>query len=274
VTYVLDNPGLKADAGRHRITTTNVTIEFEANISGLAGNVSYDWSFGDGTTGVGKIVNHNYLFSGDYVVILNVNNGVNKAVSRTEVKVVSPRVVIGDTQIGTNGFVELKNTSQYEVNIQSWKIKSGSGELVFPRDTIIKSNASVKFPFKFVDGSSGEVSLLYGDNIVADSSGVPSSLTTAYVEPTREEIELAKAKVARQFALENSQISSNSPILNPPALNSETLNTEISAENSIRTATSSSSIIDSLDTAKGDDNSSLLASPFKVFQFLKNFFTK
>lgn len=271
VTYVMDNPELKADAGRHRITTTDSPIEFEASISGLAGNVSYDWSFGDGTTGSGKIVNHNYLFAGDYVVILNVYNGVNKAVSRTEVKVVNPSVSVINVDRSANGFVELKNAGSYEVNIQNWRIVNGQNELVFPRDTIIKPDSSVKFPFKFTDSSSG-LTLSYGEKIVEDSFVSPliSTSTSSYVEPTQEEIEVAKATVARQFALEAEQASSSST----PVLNSETLNIEISDQDATTTKTSSSSIIDNLDTSKRQDDSSLLATPAHFFKFLKNFFTK
>lgn len=271
VTYVVDNPGLKVDAGRHRIITTNMPIEFEAAVSGLAGNVSYEWSFGDGTTGSGKIVNHNYLFVGDYVVVVNINNGINKAVSRTEVKVVAPSVVIGEVGRSANGYVELKNTGQYEVNIQSWRIKSGNDELVFPRDTIIKSNSGVKFPFKFGENSSGDVAISYGDNIVADSVGIPTFSNVTYKEPSREEIEIAKAKVAKEFVLAESHTISNPETTNLVPLNIETLNTETPSQ---FLGASSSSIIDSLDTSKENENFSLLASPLKVFNLLKDFFTK
>ncbi len=254
VTYVVENPALKADAGRHRITTTDVPIEFEAGISGLAGNVSYDWSFGDGTTGSGKIVNHSYMFGGDYVVVLNIYNGVDRAVSRTEVKVVSPNVKIVSTINGPRGYVELQNNGQYEINIQNWKLRSGNNELTFPRDTLVKAGSSVKFPFKF-DDISNFVSLVYGDNIVADSYGANNlTATTAYTEPTKEQIELAKTKVAKQFALEeqNSEIfKADKDKLNTPTL----------------------SIIDRVTETKAEDDSLLLATPVRFFKFLKNFFS-
>lgn len=272
VTYVVDNPDLKVDAGRHRITTLSIPIEFEANVSGSVGNITYDWSFGDGTAGSGKIVSHVYQFAGDYVVVLNANNGVNKAVSRTEVKVVVPSVAIGEIMRSSNGFVEIKNTGQYEVNIQGWKVKSGNSEFVFPRDTIIKSNSNIKFPFKFGDDILNNVSLTYGDNIVADSLVTSTLRDVGYKEPTREEIEIAKEKVARQFALEDSQNSLNPETTNTEPLNTAILDTEIS--NQDPGTSSSSSIIDGLSTSKQSTNSSSLASPFRVFQFLKDFFTK
>lgn len=264
VTYVMDNPELKADAGRHRITTIDTPIEFEAEISGLAGNVSYDWSFGDGTTGSGKIVNHSYVFSGDYVVVLNVNNGINKAVSRTEVKVVSPNVVIVNSVL-KDGYIELQNNNNYEVNIQNWKLQSDNNTLIFPRDTLIKANSSVKFPFKF-GGDNNSVSLLYGDNIVESSFGGTQIPIVAYREPTREEIEIAKAKVAEQFAIEESQNQDSS-------LDTETSNIKISQKDKDNVE-ATSSIIDSIDKQKKDEESSLLATPVRFFKFIKNFFTK
>ncbi|MES2223706.1 MAG: lamin tail domain-containing protein [Patescibacteria group bacterium] len=267
ITYVTNIPALKADAGRHRLTTTHTPTEFEAQSSGVEnwlGKVDYEWSFGDGSTESGKVVSHTYLFSGDYVVVLNASGNSSHAVSRTEVKVIDPNVHIIDTQGGRDGFVQLKNDSDYEINIQNWKIKDGMAELTFPKDTIIKAGGSVKFPFESV----GSVSLLYSNGIASDIA--KSSDTILYPEPTKEQIELAKQEVAKQFAKEASNY-----VPDPKSLNIETLNAEISnPKTEAEVASSSTSVIENLDLdSKKTDNESFLASPSKFFKFLKNFFT-
>ena len=47
--------------------------------------VSYYWNYGDGTTGSGALVNHNYTTAGDYTVILTVtdNNGSTDSATST-----------------------------------------------------------------------------------------------------------------------------------------------------------------------------------------------
>lgn len=264
ITYVVDIPELKADAGRRRLTTTESPIEFEAESSGVEnwlGNVQYVWSFGDGATESGKIVSHTYHFAGDYVVILNVTGNNKRAVSRTEVKVIDPNVTILTIQRGQNGYVELLNNSPYEVNIQDWKITSGSDEMILPKDTIIKANSSVKFSFGFLT-EGGEVSLVYPRSTMG---GVADVSPISYVEPSREDIERAKAKVAKEFALQNK-------LDNP--VESESLDSSNSTEETVNPDPGHPSIIEKLDTAKQNDSSSFLASPYKLFSIFKNFFTK
>ena len=115
---------------------------------------------------------------------------------------------------------------------------------------------------------------MYGDNIAASSFGATSVLPVSYKEPTREEIEIAKAKVAEQFAHKEKQGQDSS--LNPETFTlsgtDSYRNIEISKGNNDSGTTSS--IIDNIDKSKTGDNLSLLATPARLFTFLKNFFTK
>lgn len=52
--------------------SNNSTYKFDASCS--KGAVSYLWDFGDGITDTLPVVNHTYLFSGTYTVILTVTN--------------------------------------------------------------------------------------------------------------------------------------------------------------------------------------------------------
>ncbi len=54
--------------------TTSCKIPFTVNFSSTAGGVSYNWDFGDGTTGTGLTPSHTYTALGSYDVTLIVTN--------------------------------------------------------------------------------------------------------------------------------------------------------------------------------------------------------
>ncbi|MFZ2048811.1 MAG: PKD domain-containing protein [Minisyncoccia bacterium] len=150
---------LSATMGRNRLSTVGINTEFNAESNITASNVSYEWSFGDGSSGTGKRVEHVYDFPGDYVVVLNVHYFGEVSVSRATIKVVEPKLII--TEVNPN-YIKIKNDSAFEVNLYGWKLFYKGMAFAFPVDTIILAGASTEFSSRitgFKPTSLSEVSL-------------------------------------------------------------------------------------------------------------------
>ncbi len=64
-------------------TTVGSSVTFTAVGSGGTGPLSYDWSFGDGTTGTGATVTHSYASPGNFTVTVWVNDTVGGSSERS-----------------------------------------------------------------------------------------------------------------------------------------------------------------------------------------------
>jgi len=74
-TWVLDTTKPTANAGQDQIVNVGATVTFDGGDStDNVGIVSYEWNFGDGTTGTGKTTTHVYTSPGTYTVTLAVND--------------------------------------------------------------------------------------------------------------------------------------------------------------------------------------------------------
>jgi PKD domain len=137
------SPGFEVSAGRDRLGIVGSPLEFkvETNIE-YTNNSIFVWNFGDGAEGVGEIVNHTYTYPGEYILILNVSSPRGKAVSRVNVKVVSPELVI--THISKER-IELTNNSKSEVSLFGRALVTGNKIFTFPRDTILKAGQKISF---------------------------------------------------------------------------------------------------------------------------------
>ncbi len=130
-------------AGRSRISTVGTPIEFNANTSAsYTKNIDFKWSFGDGTTGTGQILNHTYTYPGEYAVVLNASGPDGQAVSRTNVRIVPPELSISFVSPER---IEITNNSKSETNLFGRAIVSGPQIFVFPKDTIIKAGQKISF---------------------------------------------------------------------------------------------------------------------------------
>jgi hypothetical protein len=152
-------------------------------------NITSIWSFGDGTQAGGAKVTHTYKYPGDYVVVLNANTSGNEAVSRAEVKVFAPKIILATE---SDGSVSLQNDSAYEINIGGWKIVASGRTFTASSDTIIKAGKKLIFP-KAITGidfsADVSVNLLSPDSIIV-ASFIKSKPIALFATTTPMEISL------------------------------------------------------------------------------------
>lgn len=132
-----------AISGGDRLSVIGSPISFQAIVkkSGSKdGRVLFNWSYGDGEVGSGNMPSHTYKYAGDYVVVLNAREGNNYSVSRIKVKVLESDL---EMKIG-DGFIEITNNSNNEVNLFNWKLVSEGRGFIFQPDTIILPQSTIK----------------------------------------------------------------------------------------------------------------------------------
>lgn len=188
-------------AGRDRLVSVGSPVLFEAtvvkiqNISKQA--LTFEWTFGDGNKMLGESVTNVYKYPGDYVVVLNSSGSDKRAVSRINIKVVSPEIEIKKIPSG----IEFFNKSSTEINLGEWYISSGVQKFIIPKDTIISKGKRIVFvdsltrinneTFK-VHNPTGEV--YFENNISSNTATTTSNLDTLDLVKIEEEIN--KVKIA------------------------------------------------------------------------------
>jgi PKD repeat protein len=181
-------PDFNVFIGRERLTSVGSPISFEAKNQGTVPvSLSYNWSFGDGSSQIGKKVSKTYSYPGTYVVVLNANGENGSALARTTVRVVPLAVdVVGSVQ---DSNVQIFNHSPYEMNLGSWNLSMGVQTFAFPVDTILLPNSTVIVSQKVTRMtlySSSTPVLISPDNSISlsgtmVSSDVSSSADLSYV---------------------------------------------------------------------------------------------
>ncbi len=151
----------KVGIGRNRLATVGQTLSFELWRDNKSGSLpeKVTWSFGDGTSGVGNKIEHQYLFAGEYQVLANAYYPFGQAVARVKVLVVEPEVVI-KTVNWKDGYVEIYNQGSKEINLGTWGLTNFFADYLLPKDTIIGGKTSIKIPLAMTGLIGGRVQLL------------------------------------------------------------------------------------------------------------------
>ena len=149
----------EVSAGRDRLTVVGNPVIFIAsptklqNLSEQA--VTYKWSFGDGTTLLGKTVTHNYRYAGNYTVVLNAYGSDKQAVSRINVKVILPLISLQRVSDG----IEIENKSGSEINLGGWSLANNNKSFIIPEDTLVSTGTRVVFADETTGINSADITL-------------------------------------------------------------------------------------------------------------------
>ena len=153
-SYVVESnaPGVEslyASAGRARTVSLGVPSDFvgwvsETKTGKAIRNAKYEWSFGDGSYGVGIYERHTYRNPGDYVVVLRGYYDGKEAISRTTVKVLPINVEIVSVKPGVDGSIVIYNNSLSEANLGDVSIVQGYNKYTAPRDTILLPKSQIE----------------------------------------------------------------------------------------------------------------------------------
>lgn len=178
-------------AGRDRIIAVGSPAEFRVgtNIKRDPSR-AFHWNFGDGSEAYGEVVDHVYKYPGEYTVLLSTVFDDGPAITRTSVKVVDPQFVV---TLADFKRIEIKNNSQYEINLLGRALIAGDRHFVFPRDTIIGPNQSLSFSSN-VTGLSPRNQ--YDANIVTIGDANTLNVKTRIDEQKSEKIQSLQAQIS------------------------------------------------------------------------------
>jgi hypothetical protein len=150
------------------IAFIGIPLEFQANNLGYSGEIlNYGrnfWNFGDGDSKE-QINNfnkfsHTYLYAGEYTVSLeyymNYYSEIPDAVNKITIDVVSPSVIISRVGDEKDFFIELKNNSDYEIDISKWILSSLNKTFIFPKNTIISNKSKIILSPKITNFTIGD----------------------------------------------------------------------------------------------------------------------
>jgi hypothetical protein len=194
----------EVSGGRDRITMVGNTLTFLPTVTRIQGtaeqNISYMWSFGDGTSQQGSLVNHAYELPGEYIVVLNAYYSDKQAVSRLTVKVVQPEVMVGFS----SDAIEVTNKSKTEMNLEGWRLVSERKMFTFPKDTIIPPGKKIAFANSTTGILSNSVHLLnppgkemgMATKIVTETLVTSPTSSPADVSSLQAKVEELKNKIA------------------------------------------------------------------------------
>lgn len=117
---------------------------FSVTPSGLsktrARSVLYYWNFGDTKVGEGDTPTHSFEFPGEYVVMVEASSSDKQTYARHDIKVLPHALSLLETE---DDDIAITNMSNEEVTLDGYTISGDKFELVFPRNSILKSKSTI-----------------------------------------------------------------------------------------------------------------------------------
>jgi hypothetical protein len=214
-----------------------IPITFSGNTTGYKKEAllygKYYWNFGDGDSkeiylNEEQKFTHTYFYPGEYNVSLEFYDNYYaenpEAVDSMIIKIVPNDVVIYSIGNSQDFFVELYNSSSYDVDISKWSLQSNNKTFVFAKNTILQSKSKMKISSKitnFTIDDSNNLKLVSSASENVFTYGMSKQIKTNNIAYKSQNTKITPSKI------ENTKdLSINNPIdLND--LTASAVNTEI-----------------------------------------------
>ncbi len=148
-------------------------------------NVLFSWSFGEGGNRQGKSVAYTYGYPGVYIASVVAESDTLFSKEKMRIFVVSPEVAITSYGNDVAGpYVDITNSSPYELDMSGWVIRSDGGMFFIPKYTIIAASSTTRFLGSSLGMSTStlpaftNIALLFPDHSVASRYQARNSTTT------------------------------------------------------------------------------------------------
>jgi len=174
----LPDINLQLEISAPDVVYVNQPVELDVAPSGigptLIDSLEYVWNFGDGETGLGKEVVHQYPHPGNYVVVVQAEYKRQTQFTRHDI-VVLP--VVLELVRKANGDIAIQNNSQTEMSLAGYRLV-GNTTFTFPKHTIILPRSQIVLAKdKFVDIPVTQMVALYDQAGVSVGSVLPPSMS-------------------------------------------------------------------------------------------------
>ncbi len=175
-TYVPPPPGLSLDVGSDRVALLDVPAIFTAIVKTKSGVIDASaevvWSFGDGSSTSGRIVEKIYHHAGTYLVVARARDG--EATARADLVVTAQAAAAYIVSVAPEG-ITIENRGKEALELSGWRLASGSASFRFPEGMMILPTSKALFPWAITNLLvANEATLTYPDGVLA--SRYPAAL--------------------------------------------------------------------------------------------------
>lgn len=139
-------PKLTVSAGNDKTVVAGASVLFEADAydseKKRIENTSFIWSFGDGGKGVdGSRVQHEFVYPGRYVVVLDAAYQGENASARVTVEAIAADIAL---LVFSDGGVSVENRGRIELDLSGWRLRDQGKTYTVPTNTIVLPGAALR----------------------------------------------------------------------------------------------------------------------------------
>ncbi|MDO8408346.1 MAG: helix-hairpin-helix domain-containing protein [bacterium] len=182
-TYVPPPSAITVDIDGARTASLNVPVTFSAVVRAKGGaadpSAEIVWSFGDGSSASGRIVEKTYRHEGTYLVVARGRDGT--AIAEAQMTVLAHASTVRIKSITSDGVV-IDNGGEETLELSGWRLSTGLATFRFSDGTMLLPKSSVLFPWLITNLPIAlEALLSYPDGVIA--ARYPEPVASTPVQP-------------------------------------------------------------------------------------------